>query len=693
MTIGVRLPRWTAVVWSARTLLVAELALAIAVLAYAAVHDVRDVFSGTPPPVSSRIRATCGGEESPGCSADIVPLNDGRYRVDVRAETAVLTVTVSPVDASHTVRDLLVRVSRPSRLHLDVKDVLHDGGSARVELVDSDGRVLVPVRANSELVLRFTADRPAPIAVEELGLYDTPAGLLSDTRPIFTHIPPLRYHATLVMRAAAALCVFMLTAGVLLRSPLLARLQPALLAVLCVSLCVLELAVLFSPYFARDIRAFYAGGPLTEPPGANLNTGLWQGFRLLGGHGLTLVDGKIAWERMPGYGLWCALAGLVFGHGSLVALAVSTVALQVALYAGAVAAFAAAARGVFGSAAIWAAGIAIAWLPKAVGMTQVDVVIAPIALLILAALCIRLRHTRQGEPIPLWTDVVVHAAFSVWFVMRPDILPAWMFVSLYLHRRTWRRLLVPALLFLTIGVGWGAYKARFTHEFSITTTSAGASLFCGLWEVPSRFRYAEACTDETYFDWIQRETPFQPQSAAANQYAMREVLRFWATYPGHLVVMVYHKMMRMLDGDVWPGYPTQLQTSLFAVTGRYGLVMLLVAVVMLCAIVGYERERTFLMVWPLLFNAPIFWLTFASLGRFYAGAGVALVAGAVPPLFEARFYTTLGARPLRALAVVVCVFGFALTAWRLDAWLLGNNSFHYWTPLLDPSSSTLSAFK
>src|SRR6185295_2280431 len=154
-----------------------------------------------------------------------------------------------------------------------------------------------------------------------------------------------------------------------------------------------------------------------------------------------------------------------------------------------------------------------------------------------------------------------------------------------------------------------------TGDFTLTTTSAGASLFCGLWEVPSRFRLAEACTDERYFDWIHANTPFEPQSAAANRYATREVVRFWLTYPGHVVVMVTHKLMRMLDGDVWPGYPTQLQVALFQVVRRYWLVVPLVIVIALSLAIGYERRRTALLGWPMLFDAPLFWVMVASLGR------------------------------------------------------------------------------
>ena len=330
---------------------------------------------------------------------------------------------------------------------------------------------------------------------------------------------------------------------------------------MCFSLCLLDLTTLFSPFVARDLRSFYANGPLLEPPGANLNGGLHHGMRLLDGHGLTTTDGVVPWERMPGYGLFCAMAGALFGHRSLVDLAISTVLLQTLFYSAALGLFAAAAMRLFTPAGVWAVGILIAWLPKQLGLTQVDAVIAPAALLILAALAIRVARVRRAQAIPIGVDILVHASFALWFVLRPDVLPGWAVVSIVLHAKQWRRLLIPVTFFLVVGAGWGAYKARYTGEFALTTTSAGASLFCGLFEVPSRFRFAQACTDETYFEWIHRADSVHPQSAAANSFATREVLRFWATYPGHVIVMVDDKMMQLLNGDLWPGYVTQLQLA------------------------------------------------------------------------------------------------------------------------------------
>lgn len=678
-----------------RVAIVAEFVIAIAVILYAGFHDIPDVFRGSPPAVPARIAVACVPiDRTAPCEASVFELNPGRYRVATTAPSSSLAVTIN-TEFPERARQLLVKVSRPIALRLEVRQVAAESAIEVAALTDQ-GRNVTVLPGSAEVALSFAADpaaAPGPIVLDELGVFENSTGLLSDVRPGFRGVPPLRYHGTLVQRAVAALCLFTVLAAVFLPPGLLKQVSPIVLAVVCLSLCVLDLAVLFSPYFAQDLRAFYAGGPLQEPPGANLNGGLYQGFRLLEGRGLTVRDGVVPWERMPGYGFFCAAAGALFGHRSLLELAISTVLLQVLFYSVAVGIFAWAAGSLFTPAAVWAVGLAIAWLPKEVGLTQVDAVIAPIAMLMLAALCVRLKRVSDRRPVPIAIDAAVHLTFALWFVMRPDVLPGWAAVSLYLHWRQWRRLLIPVVLFLVLGGTWGAYKARYTREFALTTTSAGASLFCGLWEVPSRFRFALACTDETYFGWIQRNTPYRPQTAAASSFATREVLKFWLTYPGHFVIMVYHKLMQTLNGDLWPGYPTQLQVFVFETLPRYRIVMPLVTIVALCAILGYQRERTLLLAWPLVFDAPLFWVMFASLGRFYSAVGIALLASAIPPLFERPFYASMLASRWRTAAVLAGAGVVAFTAWPFHAWLLGNDAFHYWTPLLDPAASLLSGYK
>jgi hypothetical protein len=265
-------------------------------------------------------------------------------------------------------------------------------------------------------------------------------------------------------------------------------------------------------------------------------------------------------------------------------------------------------------------------------------------------------------------------------------------VSIALHGRNWRRMLIPATMFVAIGSGWGVYKMLYTREFALTTSSAGASLFCGLFEVPSRF--ALTCSDKSYFEWIGDHVRFNPQSKPANDFAVREVLRFWATFPGHFVVMVDHKMMQCLDGGCWPGLRTFLHEALFyLLVWPPRAIAAMLAIIALCLAAGHERRRTLLFAWPLFFNAPLFWVMFASEGRFYSAIPIALLVAAVPPLFERQFYARLVARPWRTASVLAGVGMLAVAAWPFHDWLMRADAFHYWTPLLDPSKSALSGFK
>jgi hypothetical protein len=226
----------------------------------------------------------------------------------------------------------------------------------------------------------------------------------------------------------------------------------------------------------------------------------------------------------------------------------------------------------------------------------------------------------------------------------------------------------------------------------MTTSSAGASLFCGLWEVPSRF--ALTCSDSSYFKWIRDHTSFDPLSKRANDFAVREVLRFWLTFPGHFVVMVDHKLMQCVDENCWPGLRTFLEEALFyLLMWPRQAIFALLTIIGLCVAAGHERGRTLLFAWPFFLNAPLFWVMFASEGRFYSAIPIALLVAGVPPLFERRFYVRLAARPWRTVSVLAVAGVLAVAAWPFHDWLMRADAFHYWTPFLDPSKSALSGFR
>jgi hypothetical protein len=681
----------------ARAVVCIELAFAAGAVIYLGVHLSADVFAGSPPALPVRIEASCEGGSGSSCHASVMELYKGRYRIWSAEPAGRLTLRLAPRTDLVRARALLVRLTTPAAVRLE----MHAADEtlppiAPVRIAGSGVRSVTELPASSELTsLTFVAEpatESAPFVLDEVGLFAENRGLQRDARPLFTGIPAERLYGTLIPAAIARLFVFAVIASFVVPSGILRRINPALVGLLCLAFCLLDLAILFSPYGARDLRLFYAAGPLQDPPGSNLNVGLWQGFRLLQGEGLTHLKDAVPWSRMPGYGLFCALAGVLFGDNTMLDLAVAVVLLQVLFYGVAVGCFVWAAGLLWPPQAVFTLGLLIALLPKQLGYTQADSIIAPIALLLTAALCLWIRAAQEGRPVRMGLVLPIHLAFALWFVMRPDVLPGWFGVSLALHWREWRRLLIPVVLFLAIGCSWGVYKMRYTHEFGFTTSSIGASLVCGLWEVPSRF--ALTCSDSSYFTWIERHTAFEPHSKRASDFAVREVLRFWLTFPGHLAVMLDHKLMQCFDEGCWPGARTFLQEALFylLVWPPRAMVALL-TIIGLCVVAGHERRRTLFFSWPLFLNAPIFWLMFASEGRFYSAIPIALLVAGVPPLFERRFYARLAARPWHTISVVAGAAGLAVAAWPFHDWLMRADAFHYWTPLLDPSKSALSGFK
>ena len=686
-----------------RVIVCAEFAVAVAAIIYLGVHLAPIVLGQSPSPLGVQISALCRSADSQTpCRASVLQLTPGRYRIATDVPASNVTVVTGPQTVMGRTKILLIKIAEPTD-GLLLTPLRSDGVADAVVTLKSAGvrtiSSLLPAPAViSELSFGPNGGRlAARVVIDEIGFYESAEGLLSDVRAFFPSIPAQLYYTTIVPRSILAVCLFTAFAAFVIPASVLRRINPPLLALICFALCLLDLVILYSPYGSGDLRSFYASGPLQQPPGNNLNEAVSQAWRFLQGQGLTIVPREVPWERMPGYSLFCAAAGMLLGHGNLVELALATVLLQVILYSVAVGVFAAAGALLWPPAVVWTLSLLVAVLPKQVGYTQVDSVIAPIALLVLAALCVHLRDADSGRPARWGVDVLVHLTFALWFLMRPDVLPGWLIVSLILHCRNRQRLFIAAALVLAIGLCWGMYKAQYTHEFSPTTSSIGAALVCGLWEVPSRF--ASSCTDEAYFDWIRAQTPLQPKTQAASNFATREVVRFWLTFPGHFVIMLNHKMMKGLDGDFWPGFRTDLQRGtdtqrlVSRVLSRPVPTLGLLTIIGLCLAVGYQRRRTVMLGWPIFFNAPLFWLTYSSMGRFYSAVSIALLVAAIPPLFDRQFYASLIERPWRSTAVVVSMVLFTAAGWPFHQWLLHNDAFHYWTPFLDPSRSALMTFR
>src|SRR6185295_6161050 len=110
------------------------------------------------------------------------------------------------------------------------------------------------------------------------------------------------------------------------------------------------------------------------------------------------------------------------------------------------------------------------------------------------------------------------------------------------------------------------------------------------------------------------------------------------------VVMFDHKMMQCFDGQCWQGLRTYLQEALFyLLVWPSRAIVGLLTIIALCVAAGHERRRTLLFAWPLFFNAPLFWVMFASEGRFYSAIPIALLVAGLPLLFERPFYACLAA--------------------------------------------------
>jgi hypothetical protein len=174
-------------------------------------------------------------------------------------------------------------------------------------------------------------------------------------------------------------------------------------------------------------------------------------------------------------------------------------------------------------------GVLIVLLPKQLNSTEVDSIVAPIVLLVLSAIVVMLSTTPRGEAPPVRAWLLVNAAFALWFLMRNDVLPGWIVVSVGLAGWRWRRLAVPLALMASVALPWAFYKRQYSHEFNLMPTNAGEVLFLSLCEVPGAFPYE--CTDSGYFAWANRIGAHSPPRRRARRLAIAPLVRHWVTYP------------------------------------------------------------------------------------------------------------------------------------------------------------------
>jgi hypothetical protein len=650
------------------------------------------LFDSTPAGVGRLAGARCEGAAASSCQVEVLTIGPGRLWLEASDPAATLVALDFELEATAGPKALLLGASADG-LAVAVEHSADGAAWRSVEHGELGGgarrRVARLSTATNGGRLRVTLTRDAgarePLRVEELGIFTSESGLLADTRAFLRNLPDRRVYFGILARACLWLAVIGVVAAFALPRERRPWALPAFAFFLTLAAACLTLYVVHNPYWyrARDLRVLLASGPMQEGVGANLNYGMYLGSRLLAGEGLTFGPRWVPWERMPGYGFFGALAGIVSGFTTdLFAIGLTSIRLHVLLFAAANAAFAAAAMRVMRPGLVAAAASLVCFMPNQLANTQADSIMVALYLLTAAALCLYLEQERTAGWPSFRYHLLVHLSFAVWFMVRPEGVVGWAVLSLILYRkrRVWRYALLPAALYLAIGVSWALYKRQYTGEFSMTTNTVGDNAWIGLWQVPSQFRWKTA--DPSYFEWAEK-VGVPATSKQASDRALREVARFAATYPVYTAHLALFRFLDFVDVNVLNGvlsYPHVVYERL-----RGPAVWSLLGVVTLCFLLPHEPRRTLFLGWPLLFNLPLFLLFFSDGMRHVAPVTAALLVTAVPPLLEAAFYRSLLARWRLGLAV-----GLAFAAvWFLAHWadraLLASDAWRYWTPFLDPS--------
>jgi len=466
----------------------------------------------------------------------------------------------------------------------------------------------------------------------------------------------------------------------------------ALLAVFACALAIAISGISVDAWFAPPMtwgeqwQAQYA-------PSYNLTYGLQLAANLREGHGDRYDNGSIDTYRMPGYPALVALAGTIarVPERDLRGVAAATIWFQLLLTAAAIGLFAYVAASRFHRLALLLIIVALVSLPANVQFTQDDSVIFAVGLLVTSAMLPFLDRARGDGA--RWRDVLLlHLSFAFYFIIRTDVAVAWVVVSLIVHGRRWRHLVVGLALFILIGAGYGAYAKANGNEFSFGTNNAGHVAFVGLWELPQD-RFIWMPKDESYNQWISAHG-YTYKGPGTNVFAEKEVLRFYVTFPGYVVTMAVNKALNYFDlTSVDPyTYPPFVIVQRIRAAIIDGGAWLFLCAILFALLVGYRRYETAMLSWAALFVLPIFFFV-QDESRFTLFTIASLSIAAIPLLLDVRFYQALYVRRrlVAPLAVVLLILWTAHTTIGYD--LLNWNSFRYWTPLLNPHDSTLAVYR
>ncbi|MBI4471559.1 MAG: hypothetical protein HY646_02755 [Acidobacteria bacterium] len=465
-------------------------------------------------------------------------------------------------------------------------------------------------------------------------------------------------------------------------------------AALAIAVAGVELRQKYSPAHENSFPKAFSSYHLHN---GNLSESLYSGSRLLQGRGntsgdLDTVPGYINTYRMPGYPILVAIAGLLFRAAptDLIGLGASVVYFQVFLFALALAAFCYGVCRIISNGLAAVLAVAVCWFPQFFDMTQNDSVILACGLLICASLCVFYSKTSDRATVELKYHLLVHASFAFYFLIRSDIVLGWAGVSLFLYWKKWKYLIIPGLLFLTIGVTWGLYKVAHGSQFVMTTSNVGHVAFVGLWQVPGH-KFVWEPKDESYDKWISSHG-YKYADPKTNAFAIKEVVRFWFTYPGFVLSNFFYKLYAYFRAGVWNGSLALYPSIGVGIVMRLIVYWLLLLAILTALLLGYEARRTFLLGWPIFLNLPIFCVLQDSGDRFVPFISCSILFAALPLLFETGFYEAI--RKNRKRVANVVVFGVAIWffAGQTSGFLLSDR-FRYWAPFLDPSQSTLNVFK
>jgi hypothetical protein len=652
------------------------------------------LFDSTPPGVARLVAARCAGALERECSVRTLALSSGRHWLEASAPEAEGIVLDFEPGGGEPAAQALLLGARVADLGVSVERAAGGSGYVPVAAASTSGgprRSVVQLRGigSADRVrvrlerVHASGEQAERLRVEEVGLFASEAGLGRDARWFLRGVPDRQLYNGLLARACVWLAAFGTVAAFFSWGRDAAWARAAFVLFLTLAVTSLELFVVYTPYWdlARDLRVVLASGPVQEGVGSNLNYGMHLGSRFLRGEGITFGPGWVPWERMPGYGFFGALAGLLAGYKTdIFTIGLVSIELHLAFFAIANVAFVTAAARVMHPGLAVAASVLVIFMPNQLMNTQADSIMVAVYLLTAGALCLYLYRERAGGVVPLACHLWIHLSFALWFLMRPEGVVGWGALSLLLYWRSPRRLALPAALYLAIGLSWALYKRQYTGEFSMTTNTIGDNAWISLWQAPNKFRWQTM--DASYFEF-EAHLDAKPRSKRASDLALREVARFALTYPVYVAHVALHKFVQFVDGNAVNGLVAFPRLEYETLRGPG--VWLLMGLVALSLVLPREARRTLFLAWPLFFNLPLFLFFFSDGMRHVAPVTACLFVATLPLLGESAFYRTLWERRGRAL----CVVSGSAAVWFLLHWadraLLASDRWRYWTPFLDPA--------